>query len=124
VLVENCPAHPVLKNLENIKLVFLPANTTSLLQSMDQGVMRSLKCHFLKLMLLRMIECTEKKHDHTVTLLDAIRCVEKAWRRVTEKTTRNCFRHAGISSGEQEGVDVTEKEDDVDDDDDDDDLPL
>jgi hypothetical protein len=39
------------------------------------------------------------------------------------KTIRNCFRHTGISSRVQEGVDVTEKEDDVDDDDDDD-LPL
>jgi hypothetical protein len=46
-----------------------------------------------------------------------IRCAEKPWRRVTEKTVRNCFRHAGISSGVQEGVDVTDKEDDVDDDD-------
>jgi transposase len=41
--------------------------------------------------------------------------------RVTEKSIRNCFRHAGISSRVQEGVDVTEKEVDVDDDDD---LPL
>jgi hypothetical protein len=37
-----------------------------------------------------------------------------------EKTIRNCFRHAGISSQVQDGVDVAEKEDDIDDDD----LPL
>jgi hypothetical protein len=108
LLVDNCPVHPVLENLEYIELLFLPADTTSVLQPMDQGVIRSLKCHFCKLILLRMIECTEKKQDHTATLLDAVRCVEKAWRLVTEKIIRNCFRHAGISSRVQEGVDVTE----------------
>ncbi|KAJ4449657.1 hypothetical protein ANN_01061 [Periplaneta americana] len=34
--VDNCPAHPELEGLESIKLVFFPANTTSLLQPMDQ----------------------------------------------------------------------------------------
>jgi hypothetical protein len=60
-----------------------------------------------------MMECIEKKQDHAVTLLDAIRCIEKAWRQVTDRTTRihNCFRHAGILSAQ--GVNVTENEDDV-----------
>jgi hypothetical protein len=80
LLVDNCPAHPVLEKLESIKLVFLPANTTSMLQLMDQEVIRSFKCHYRKLILLRMIECIENKQDHAVTLLDAIRCIEKAWR--------------------------------------------
>jgi hypothetical protein len=59
LLVDNCPAHPVLEKLENIKLVFLPANTTSMLQPMDQGVIR-LKCHYHKPILLRMMDCIEK----------------------------------------------------------------
>jgi hypothetical protein len=43
LLVDKCPAHPVLENLEKIKLVFLPANTTSVVKPMDQGVIISLK---------------------------------------------------------------------------------
>jgi hypothetical protein len=38
LLLDNCPAHPVLEKLKNIKLVILPANTTSMLQPMDQEV--------------------------------------------------------------------------------------
>jgi hypothetical protein len=58
-----------------------------------------------------MVECSEKKQDHAGTLLDAIRCIEKVWRRVTDRNIQNCFRHAGILSAQ--GVKVTENEDDV-----------
>ena len=33
-------------------------------------------------------------------MLDAVRLVHKAWERGTEKTIRNCFRHAGINQEE------------------------
>jgi hypothetical protein len=97
LLVDYCPAYTVLENLENIKLVFLPANTTSVLQHMDQGVIRSLKCLFANWYYWGWSSALRRSREHTVTLLDAVRCVEKAWRRVTEKTIRNRFRHAGIS---------------------------
>ncbi len=38
VLVDNCPAHPEVTELKAINLVFLPPNTTSKTQPMDQGV--------------------------------------------------------------------------------------
>ena len=43
-----------------------------------------------------MIECIDKKEVHSINLLDAVRSVHKAWERITEKTIRNCFCHAGI----------------------------
>ena len=48
LLIDNCPAHPEIKNLTNINLIFLPPNTTSVLQPMDQGVIRSLRAHYRK----------------------------------------------------------------------------
>jgi hypothetical protein len=102
---------------------------------MDQGVIRSLKCHFCKLILLRIIEFIDKKQEHTVTMLHAVQCVDKAWRRVTVKTIRNCFRHAEITTAGQEVAETAEtgcnEENDAavaapvtNDDDDDDDLRL
>ena len=46
LIIDNCPAHPSISNLTNVQLVFLPPNTTSILQPMDQGVIRSLKAHY------------------------------------------------------------------------------
>ena len=46
LIIDNCPAHPVIENLKSITLYFLPPNTTSALQSMDQGVIWSLKSKY------------------------------------------------------------------------------
>lgn len=54
-------------------------------QPMDQGVITRLKWSFRQLIRQRMFGCTAKEGDRAVTLLDAIRCVEKAQRRATEK---------------------------------------
>ena len=45
-VVDNCPAHPKVENLKAIGLVFLPPNTISKTQPMDQGVIRSLKAKY------------------------------------------------------------------------------
>ena len=46
LLIDNCPAHPSVSDLTNDQLVFLLPNTTSVLQPMDQVVIRSLKAHY------------------------------------------------------------------------------
>ena len=46
LLIDNCPAHPEIKNLTHINLIFLLPNLTSVLQPMDQGVIRSLNTHY------------------------------------------------------------------------------
>ena len=38
LVVENCLAHPQLHGLQNVKLAFLPPNTTARTQPMDAGV--------------------------------------------------------------------------------------
>ena len=46
LFLDNCPAHPRINSLTNIRLEFLPANTTSLIQPLDQGVIKNLKCFY------------------------------------------------------------------------------
>ena len=50
MVLDKDPAHPqVLQDLhQDIKFVFLPPNTTSLLQLMDQGVIKMFKAHYLQ----------------------------------------------------------------------------
>ena len=46
LIVNNCPARPIVDDMKVIELIFLPLNTSSKTQSMDQGVIRSLKTFY------------------------------------------------------------------------------
>ena len=46
LIIDNCTAHPHLEQLNSIELIFLPQNTTSHAQPMDQGIIRALKAKY------------------------------------------------------------------------------
>lgn len=103
LLVDNCPAHPEVKNLEFIKLVFMPPNTSSRLQPMDQGVIHSLKSNYRRILLSNCMSMDEDVEDNRrITLLDAVNFIHMAWNNVSEKTIRNCFLHAGFLERQDE----------------------
>ncbi|XP_049316965.1 tigger transposable element-derived protein 4-like [Bactrocera dorsalis] len=99
LLVDNCPAHPNVTDLKSITLAFLPPNKTSVLQPMDQGIIRSLKPNFRKNLVLKMINCLDANENNSstkITVLDAILMVNDAWNKMSQSTIRNCFKHAGF----------------------------
>src|SRR5215469_1845088 len=53
LLVDNCTAHTNNSLLKNIKVIFLPANTTSLIQPCDKGNIRAFKAHYCREMRAR-----------------------------------------------------------------------
>lgn len=63
VLLDNCPAHPSVEKMTSedgkIKCMFLPANTTSLIQPMDQGVIYAVKRLYKKKLLHEILEVEE-----------------------------------------------------------------
>ena len=60
-VIDNCPVHPHIDNLKAIKLYFLPLNTTSKTQPMDQGVIHPLKAKYRKNVVRKIIQSVEKK---------------------------------------------------------------
>ena len=75
LLVDNCPAHPNLSNLMNIEMIFFPPNTTSILQPMDQSVIKSLKGHYQNKILMEIIE---SDGNASINMLDAVNFLSKA----------------------------------------------
>ncbi|XP_025207667.1 tigger transposable element-derived protein 7-like [Melanaphis sacchari] len=63
VLLDNCPVHPQVEYLtsddKKIKCMFLPANTTSLIQPMNQGVIYTAKRLYKKKLLNEILEVKE-----------------------------------------------------------------
>lgn len=123
LLVDNCPAHPKVTDLKCITLAFLPPNTTSVLQPMDQGIIRTLKSNFRKNLVLKMINCLDTNENHSstkITVLDAILMVNHAWNKMSQSTIHNCFKHAGFTEN-HDGLSVQTAEHEFDEEDD---IPL
>ena len=115
LFLDNCSAHPPDVEVTNIEIVFLPPNTTSLIQPMDQGIIKNLKGHYRSKLSSRLIseldlDSNSKMKDvvKNVNLLDAAYLLSEAWDDVKQETVANCFRHSKFTKREisNENLDV------------------
>ena len=100
MFVDNCSAHPATE-LSNIKLVFLPPNTTSRLQPCDAGIIANVKSLHRKRLLRHVLAQMDEAESATelakrVNVLDAISWLHSAWAGVTEDCVRKCFAKCGF----------------------------
>ena len=98
LILDNCTCHPDMKNvLSNIKMLFLPSNTTSVLQPVDQGIIRNFKVHYRNRLLARMTRSLNVDSSIlNIDLLDSMRLITESWNSLTETTIKNCFAHAKL----------------------------
>ncbi|VDP80946.1 unnamed protein product [Echinostoma caproni] len=83
--MDNAPCHNQAVVFSNVKLVQLPPNCPSILQSMDQGVIWSFKYE-------------QRIMKVEVDILMAIHLVKKAWVSVHPHVLINAFMKAGFKS--------------------------
>jgi len=104
-LADNCTEHTNSSLLKNIKVIFLPANTTSLIQPCDLGITRAFKVHYRREIRAGIVAELDDIQDQSeagavakkISLLDTLRLVAMLWKRVSEKTIEYCFRKGGFS---------------------------
>ena len=97
----------------NIKIGFLPPNTTSKVPPCDLGIIHTLKAHTRRAILRSLLDFTEEyptlesRHysipggetkvlKFAPDILKAMTIMTSAWHMVTATTITNCFRKAGI----------------------------
>lgn len=106
LLMDNAPAHPpsleddLTEEFDFIKIIFLPPNTTPLIQPMDQRVIANFKQLYTKFLFLR---CFEVTNDTALTLRDfwkhhfniyhCITIVDKAWKHVSYRALNSSWRN-------------------------------
>jgi hypothetical protein len=74
MFVDNCTAHSDLPQLNFVKVLFLPANTTSKLQPLDQGIIQNFKVLYRTEIVHFMERCMEDGvNEPEVNLLQAMR---------------------------------------------------
>ena len=101
LLIDNCPAHPSIQ-LSNVKVVFLPANTTSKLQPCDAGIIETMKRgyrkKFLRHLIINLDDDVTSARDlaKKVTVLDAIFWVNSAWKECKPEMIKRCWAKCGF----------------------------
>ena len=65
LILDNAPEHPILEH-PNVQLCFLPPNTTSFIQPLDQGIIATFKTYYVKRSFQYVVN---KLNDETLTLL-------------------------------------------------------
>ena len=112
MFLDNAPVHPPDIKLENIKLKFFPANTTSVIQPVGQGIIRTFKAYYRRYLVKHIVgnaTVALTADDINATALDAVYWIDSAWSAVTAATIRNAFESAGfekLSTTDKVDVDV------------------
>ena len=103
LIIDKCAAHPEIGRLKAIDLFFLPSNTTSVLQPMDQGTIHSLKARYRTKVVQKMIEAIDgNKTLPNISVLDAMKMLILSWDEVTDKIVQHCFKKAGFCEIEED----------------------
>jgi len=101
LVLDNCTAHPNF-SFKNIELVFLPPNTTSLIQPLDQGIIKAFKTFYRSDMRRKIIDAIDDGQGNgsntakKMTVLQAIHMSHNAWMKVTTSCIVNCFKKSGM----------------------------
>lgn len=96
LFVDNASCHKT-PHLKNVELHYLPPNTTALLQPLDQGIIHSFKAYYRQIIVKKQLSALERDLSipdfyKSISLLDALNFVKRAWLLVDPGTISNCFR--------------------------------
>ncbi|CAF0960347.1 unnamed protein product [Brachionus calyciflorus] len=99
LLCDNCPAHVDASNIKfnHLKIVFLPPNTTSVLQPLDAGIIKAFKANYRNLLVKHWIDTFDNnKTQVPINVKQAIDFIGDAWSLVNQLTIKRCWKHVGI----------------------------
>ncbi|GBN18740.1 hypothetical protein AVEN_120004-1 [Araneus ventricosus] len=91
-------------------LVFLPPNATSIIQPLDQEIIRSFKFHYRKTIVQQIIKdidshnsdsLTANKHSKSLSNLDSMHTIRNAWNIVSSKTVSNSYKKCGLNIADE-----------------------
>lgn len=96
LLLDNASSHTKGLMLSNVTVKFLPPNTTSHIQPMDAGIIRTFKAYYGRLRNRHYVRQADANEKLYITVKDAITYTYEAWRTMAPQTIKNCWNHTRI----------------------------
>lgn len=110
LLLDNASSHGKQPKLSNVTIHFLPPNTTSHIQPMDAGIIRTFKAYYSRHRDRHYVRQADAGEKPCISVKDAIIYTHDAWRSVTAATIANCWRHTGIQGPAENASPVEDDE--------------
>ncbi|XP_046542945.1 tigger transposable element-derived protein 6-like [Haliotis rubra] len=95
LLIDNAPSHASV-DLTNVKLHYLPPNTTSHIQPLDAGIIKNFKLLYKKQQMKLHLDNASADTPVPLDIKQALLFIRSAWRDVKQPTIINCWRHTKI----------------------------
>uniref|UniRef100_A0A8C3FUG2 HTH psq-type domain-containing protein n=1 Tax=Chrysemys picta bellii TaxID=8478 RepID=A0A8C3FUG2_CHRPI len=101
LLLDNCPVHPLAESLVSsdgkIRFLYLPFNTTSKIQPLDQDIIQNFKNNYRRELILAIVSCTSSgisEFMKQLNMKEIIYLIKKAWDGIKQKSIENCWMKA------------------------------
>ncbi|KAA6389939.1 MAG: putative tigger transposable element-derived protein 4 [Streblomastix strix] len=112
ITIDNCQAHAIFdEELSNITVMYLPSNTTSILQPMDSGIIASDKKRYKYLFKSKILKDVIAGKQTNIDLFQAATLLQQVWDDTNKSVIQNCFDKAW-QTGKAIDQYQSEKEDD------------
>lgn len=116
LFLDNAGSHPRELKLKNVKVIFLPPNTTSVCQPLDQGIIHNFKFHYRDQILKHILSNMEgaksaSELSKSIDVLEALYFIKASWKKVTPTTIKNCFSKAGFNKGQGDATEFDPEDD-------------
>lgn len=100
LILDNAPGHPKDLNHPNVEIVFLPPNTTSIIQPLDQGIISTFKAFYIRQTFQLILDKMDSNLNMTVTelwknfsILNCITIVEKSLKELKQSTLNGSWKN-------------------------------
>ena len=118
LFVDNAASHILASTFSNVRIEFLPANSTSKLQPLDQGIIRSVKCRYKADLAKKYLFCINSGRSRAtfkddIDLKVACDMIDRAWRETTNSCIQRSFKQAGFEVDNFEADDFGPEEDNL-----------
>ena len=112
LLLDNAPSHPPEQQLRSrdgsIFVMYMPPNVTSLIQPMDQNIIRLTKLYYRKFLLSSVLSKNPENISEAlkkVTLREAVLNLHMAWNELNQQTIQKCWNNLLCTNDEDDEED-------------------
>lgn len=100
LILDNASVHPENLIHSNVKVIFLPPNTTSLIQPLDQGAISTFKAYYIRKAFEIILEKLEGDDEKTIveawkefSIYDCVKMVELSRKEMKVSTLNGCWKN-------------------------------